>query len=382
MLRWAIFAVALPLAAWGQRWEMQYFHDEARTRLELVDVVFASAERGVAVGSIYDTSAAGAEKKPKPVALVTSDGGAHWTTIPLKEEPRSLFFLNDSLGWLVTEDGIWQTEESGRSWKKLSPQKSPDRKLGFFPGGLILRVCFLDPQHGFAVGYQKSVFETSDGGRTWKPVEEAAKPSGNPEFTAYTQITFADETRGIIAGASIPPRRNGPRYPAWMAPDQAAKLRETPKLTLTLETRDAKTWIYATAPLLGFVSSIRLTPIGGLSVFTFEDSFEFPSEVYYLDLKSGVPMPVFHDAARRVTDAMLFDGPQAFLAAVEPPGKLSSAPIPGKVKMLTSSDMSTWSEMNVDYRAVARAVMLAGPDAGHLWAATDTGMILHFNPGK
>ena len=33
--------------------------------------------------------------------------------------------------------------------------------------------------------------------------------------------------------------------------------------------------------------------------------------------------------------------------------------------------------MKVDYRAVAGSVMLAGPDEDHLWAATDTGMILH-----
>ncbi len=40
-----------------------------------------------------------------------------------------------------------------------------------------------------------------------------------------------------------------------------------------------------------------------------------------------------------------------------------------------------WDEMKVDYRAVARTVMLAGPDAEHVWAATDTGMILHLNTG-
>jgi hypothetical protein len=36
--------------------------------------------------------------------------------------------------------------------------------------------------------------------------------------------------------------------------------------------------------------------------------------------------------------------------------------------------------MDVDYRAVARSLVLAGPDAGHLWAATDTGMILRLSP--
>lgn len=78
-----------------------------------------------------------------------------------------------------------------------------------------------------------------------------------------------------------------------------------------------------------------------------------------------------------MTDAALFAGPRAFLAAVEPPGKLNVAPIPGKVHILTSSNFTDWAEMKVDYKAAARSVVLAGPDAGHQWAATDTGMILH-----
>jgi hypothetical protein len=77
----------------------------------------------------------------------------------------------------------------------------------------------------------------------------------------------------------------------------------------------------------------------------------------------------------------MFQDGSAILAAVEPPGRLRSAPIPGKVKLLTSTDLKTWTEMAVDYRAVARRLVLAGPDREHLWAATDTGMILRLtNP--
>ena len=39
--------------------------------------------------------------------------------------------------------------------------------------------------------------------------------------------------------------------------------------------------------------------------------------------------------------------------------------------------MTEWTEMPVDYKAVATTLVLAGPDRDHLWAATDTGMILH-----
>jgi hypothetical protein len=51
-------------------------------------------------------------------------------------------------------------------------------------------------------------------------------------------------------------------------------------------------------------------------------------------------------------------------------------PVPGKLKILQSDDLTTWREMAVDFRAVARRAVLAGPDAGHLWVATDTGMVL------
>ncbi len=45
--------------------------------------------------------------------------------------------------------------------------------------------------------------------------------------------------------------------------------------------------------------------------------------------------------------------------------------------MLTSLDFETWTEMEVDYKAVARSLKLANAGCDHQWAATDTGMILH-----
>jgi hypothetical protein len=38
--------------------------------------------------------------------------------------------------------------------------------------------------------------------------------------------------------------------------------------------------------------------------------------------------------------------------------------------------MKNWSEMEVDYRAVARRVILSGSGEQNLWLATDNGMIL------
>ena len=86
---------------------------------------------------------------------------------------------------------------------------------------------------------------------------------------------------------------------------------------------------------------------------------------------------VFRDKTPRVIDSALYPGPHVYLAGVEPTGKMNSAAIPGKVRILESDDFQTWTDMPVDYKAVARSVIMTGPDRDHLWVATDTGMILH-----
>ena len=364
----------LPTSA--QKWTIQYFFDEMKQEMEITDLSFPSAERGIAVGAIYEK----ASGKEKYTAIVTSDGGIHWALSPLKEYPRSIFFLNDSLGWMVTDKGLWFTDESGRTWKKLSEQLKPDKNLS--PPttiGLLLRVWFVDENHGFGVGLQKTMVETKDGGRTWLPVEAAAKPAGNPAYTAYTNIMFADAKRGVIVGGSEPPRHeDGMRgsLPAWMDPERASKRRQVPTLTLLAQTSDGgATWSTSTAPLFGSVSSMRFIGEEGILVMGFNESFQWPSDVYRL--ANSQTSRVYREKTPRIVDAALFHGPHTYLAGVEPTGKMNIAPIPGKVHVLESDDFKTWTEIKVDYKAQARQVVLSGPDQDHMWMATDTGMILH-----
>src|SRR5689334_8175514 len=97
----------------AQRWQMQYFYDKIKSNLWVADMQFVSASRGVLVGEIVQG------KDRRPVAVVTSDGGAHWQTVDLKETPISLFFLNENAGWMVTSHGLWHTAEAGKSWRKV-----------------------------------------------------------------------------------------------------------------------------------------------------------------------------------------------------------------------------------------------------------------------
>jgi hypothetical protein len=376
---------ALPAKAKQLRpkWTLQYFYDEIGKELQITDLAFPSAARGIAVGTIVDRDG----RKPQFTALVTSDAGVHWSLVPLKEFPRSLFFLNESAGWLVTSDAIWFTDEAGRSWKRLSDQIKPNRKLERAPrGGLLLRVWFLDAQHGYGVGLQKSVYETRDGGRTWKAVEAAAQPVTAAAYSVYSQIAFADASRGLIAGGYRPPRTDGAAregLPDWMAPESALRRVQPPLVSVELETRDGGArWSPGTAPVFGSLERLRLAGQVGLLVMTYADSFAWPSEVYRLDLTKGSTQSVFKQKDRRVTDVAIFADGRTVLAAVEPPGRLRSAPIPGKVKILAGGARGDWTEMAVDYRALARSVVLAAPDPEHMWAGTDTGMILRLsNPG-
>src|SRR5215467_4445386 len=131
------------------RWRIQYFYDEVRATFEISDLKFPTAKNGMAVGAIVSQHGA------KPTSAITTDGGAHWSLAPLKERPASIFFINDSLGWMVTDKGLWQTEEFGKSWHKLKA-----------PSGLW-RVYFLNPDRGWAIGSKKQIFETSNGGKDW-----------------------------------------------------------------------------------------------------------------------------------------------------------------------------------------------------------------------
>lgn len=360
-----LLALLVPAKA-AERWRLQFHHDEAKSSLLLNDLAFASPTRGVAIGAVDQKG------KVKPAMLVTSDGGQKWEFVECKEPGLTLFFLNENAGWMVTEKGVWKTEEAGRQWKKLSDQKN------------LLRVHFLDETRGFGIGLRKTFVETSDGGRTWKPVAGMDSIKATEEFTAFTSIAFADGKHGIVAGASTPPRGRPPQFPEWMDPEAAARRRQWPSMTILVETKDGgSTWKPVTTSLFGRITRIRLAPDGiGLSLIEFFDAFEWPSEVLRVDWKTGNSERVFRRKDRAVTDLVRFPGGPVYLAAVETPGELRRTPIPGRLRILRSPDTRTWTEMDVDYRATAGRAVFAASAGGHYWVATDTGMILKLEAGE
>ncbi|MBS1857995.1 MAG: hypothetical protein JST11_21680 [Acidobacteria bacterium] len=354
-----LLCVLAPAVAAGQQWQMQYFYDQAKSVLLIGDMAILSPKRGIAVGVIREGT------HQKPVAVVTSDGGATWARQPLQEVPVSLFFLNDSLGWMVTEKGIWQTTEGGRDWRKLTKPPAP-----------ALRVHFWDENHGIAACMKKTVLETFDGGRKWKPVAAASTLPGAPERSAYTWIAFGNARYGLITGFNRPIDRWTSLFPTWLDPEDALSHRETPHLGYALSTVDGgKTWVASSASLIGQVSRVRLQPDGnGLGLIEYADSFRYPSEAYRLDWKTGKSETVFRDKRYALTDIWFGGDGSAYLGGIEVRGAVRSV-TPGRVRVFQSRDLKGWVEMKVDYRAEAGRVTFAGSGTD-LWLATDNGMIL------
>jgi photosystem II stability/assembly factor-like uncharacterized protein len=72
---------------------------------------------------------------------------------------NSIFFLDENYGWVVGRSGrLAKTTDGGRSWKKINEIR-PEFKM---------RDCaFTDRDHGWAVGDNGSILYTPDGGVTW-----------------------------------------------------------------------------------------------------------------------------------------------------------------------------------------------------------------------
>jgi len=359
----ALVAWVTPLGA--EHWQVQYFYDQNKSTLAISDLCFASAVRGVAVGSIHEGG------RQRPVAIVTSDGGARWQLVPLKEEPLSLFFLNENIGWMVTEKGLWQTTEAGKSWTKMP--RVPAQ---------IIRVCFQDEKHGWAAGARKTVLETHDGGQQWTRVAAAGEQPGSVESSSYVWIAFATPQLGVITGWNRPPERTfAPGLPGWIDPEAALRHREWPHLALELETHDGgKTWKSASASVFGLVTRLRFGPPGtGLGLLEFSDAFQYPSEVHLITWPTGSEKMVYRDKRFAVTDVAVTPDGTGYLSGIVASGELRSV-VPGRVRVLKSRDFSAWTDIEVDYRAVANRTTMATAGGGDIWLATDSGMILKLTP--
>ncbi len=351
-----------PLA--GRRWKLHYLQDDDRWSAFLAGFCSPSAERAVA--ALWLES----ESRARFAALVSRDSGASWKEVPLAEKPLSLFALDDNHIWAVGEKSLWISKESGYSWNKIQPPKTPRRNRPH-------QVFFLTPSRGWAFGSGNTFHSTADGGATWKPVPESQAVQLKDGNTVWTSMAFIDSRHGLIAGFSDPRLHEEERFPGWMLPERASRRKLLPITTLAAETRDGgASWKVSVTSAFGRVSRLRAAGNRGLAIYHYSENFPFPSEVFSLDFLTGASRPIFRRRDLWVHDAVLLPGGGAMLAAIQTAGGLRSTPVPGKLRVLYSADLEKWAEMAVDYRAEGHAAFLASPAPGALWAATDAGCIL------
>jgi hypothetical protein len=333
------------------RWNIQFIYDRADSNFAIEDLECPTVQHCVAAGSIDDKKG-----RDEGVVVVTSDGGSHWEQYAVKERPVSLFFLNDSVGWMVTDHGLWSTLEGGRAWIKIQSRKG------------ILQAWFLDANHGYMSGLKGLVQETKDGGKSWVQLEASAK-APDPQSLNYDIISFQG-THGIIVGAP------DPSAPVLSNPKSESVL--TGKLVV-LETQDGgKNWAYGTIPVYGELAQLRISDqsfVASLILYA-DPKYPVSSAVFKTPLGAPDGSVIFAERDRAATDIALLSNGGAVLVTIEPPGNSTQVPIPGKLKIFESANLKVWREMDVDYRAVAQRAVIAAPDPQHMWVATDTGAIL------
>jgi photosystem II stability/assembly factor-like uncharacterized protein len=353
------FAVFTTAAVAAPGWQVAYFHDEDESSIALRQIHFLSAQRAISIGLLQKGS------RSEGVAVVTGDGGANWTTARLPDQPVSLFCLDDSSCWLVGAGGIYFSAEGGREWKRISRER------------LITRVVFLTRERGFAVGARKKLLETNDGGRTWKKMAVAGSIKTPESRTVFHVATFLTPNQGLIAGRSEPLRLLD--TPIWMDPDPEDSV-EFPTVSAIVQTRDGgKTWEAGTTSIFGRIAQLRGQAAAGfaLALVEFDRSFRHPSELVRIDLRKGSSESVFARKDFAITDVAVRPDGTVFAAVFQPPGTYARTPVPGKVRVMTSSgDLKLWMEQPVDYRAVATRVSIALAPNGTPWMATNQGMIL------
>ncbi len=359
----------LALAPWvasaqTKRFARSYFYLQPESKLVLTDFAFGSDRRGWATGGLVR------EGKSKGVLITTSDGGASWQQTELNFVPVSLFALDDSSIWAVSDRGeIWHSAEAGKDWRKLSRNQN------------ALRVHFLNDKVGFLIGGKKTLMRSEDGGKTWRHVPEAAQVTGSEESFVYRSIEFWNGKLGLVTGhndvaAQAHRRRREPELPDWMEPETARWKNMKPTVIVSLETRDAgKTWTKQEVSGFGYV---RRTTIGadgrGALLVKLPKSADFGGEIFDLDVSGKVKNGLLlRTKDLEIQDILYIAGDGLYVAMTE---RFGALPVPGKVRVRHSKDFREWTDIAVDYRASAGRITLAATPSGKVFAALDESTIL------
>src|SRR5687768_2515610 len=118
--------------------------------------------------------------------MKTIDGGGNWQQlqVPTSRDIRDLFFLNDSLGFVLGEN-VYKTTDGGGSWEKQ-----------YVSWDDLYSIFFTSETIGFVCGRSNTLYKTIDSGKTWKAIDLNFLGFNKGVYSIY----FVDTTLGFIGG--------------------------------------------------------------------------------------------------------------------------------------------------------------------------------------
>lgn len=351
------------LTAQSRRFNRVFFYLKPDSKLVFTDFAVGSDRRAWATALLSPENSG-----PKGELYTTNDGGQSWQSAPLKFLPFTLFALDDSSLWSVSDKGeIWFSAEGGRDWKKLSRQKEAQR------------VHFLDNQNGYLVGTKKTFMRTTDGGRKWTHVPEGAQAPGDADNFIYRSVQFWNGKIGLASGNVEPPTPGGRRasqLPDWMDPEKADFLHSRPRVIVSLESQDAgQTWTRQEVSGFGYIQRSLIGSDGtGFHLLKFRKSFTYGGELYsFYPFQKKPGKLLLREKNLEFHDICYVPGDGLYVACTE---RLGALPVPTKVRIRYSQDLNAWTDIPVDYRALASRITLGATPGGKVFAVLDQGTIL------
>ena len=145
-------------------------------------VRFLDADHGLGLGGFLDPTA----------LLATQDGGDSWHKIgelpsPVRKlqliDRQTIYAAYDPIGNFteVSQDFLWATKDAGQTWDRILVP----------PGFRLLNFYFSSAQTGTAWDNKKNTIKTSDGGKTWQPINPGQIELQNPDLVSQWLVTAA-----------------------------------------------------------------------------------------------------------------------------------------------------------------------------------------------
>lgn len=136
----------------------------------------------------------------------TTNGGQAWTQqrIPSPNSVNDVQFVSPQIGFVAARDGIFSTNDSGKTWTKVNVPVDDD--IGFQD------VHFINPQTGWATGENNTLITTSDGGQTWTQ-QSVPAPNTNDDLTT---VRFVNTNVGWVSSGNTKLYRTTDGGRSWM----------------------------------------------------------------------------------------------------------------------------------------------------------------------